>query len=462
MPLDRLTALDASFLYLEQPNTPMHVGEVAVFDPPDLGFDHSALVSLIQQRIGLVPRYRQKVRWVPGRVANPVWVDDVDFDVSYHVRRSALPRPGTDEQLRELVARLMSRPLDHSRPLWEVYLVEGLQGGRVALITKTHQALVDGLSNVDISTVILDATPRPRQVPDDDWRPRTPPGPIRLLAGAVTDLLLSPTVVLETARVNVLDFRATAGQMLETVGGVLTAGRKALQAAPSSPLNARVGQARRFVEVRTRLDDYRLVRRHHGGTVNDVVIAVLAGALRTWLLSRGEPVVVASTLRAMVPISVRRAGHATGGYVRGYLVDLPVGEPSPVVRLARVSYAMRGHATPDESVGAGELVGLSGFAPPTLHTVGSRVAGPFTRRLYNLVITNVPGPQQPLFAGGARMLEVFPVVPLANGQTLSVGVNSYNGGVYYGMNGDRDALPDLDVLAQLVEESLAELVGTVR
>ena len=462
MPLDRLTALDASFLYLEQPNTPMHVGEVAVFDPPDLGFDHAALISLILQRIGLVPRFRQKVRWVPGRVANPVWVDDVDFDVSYHVRRSALPRPGSDAQLRELVARLMSRPLDHSRPLWEIYLVEGLRGGRVALITKTHQALVDGLSNVDISTVILDATPRPRQVPSDDWRPRTPPGPARLLAGAVTDLLRSPTAILETARVNALDLRASASRMLDTVGGALTASRKALQAAPSSPLNGRVGQARRFVEVRTRLDDYRRVRKQHGGTVNDVVLAVLAGALRAWLLSRGEPVVAASTLRAMVPLSVRRAGQATGGYVRGYLVDLPVGEPSPVVRLARVSYAMRGHAASDESVAAGELVGLSGFAPPTLHTVGSRVAGPFTRRLSNLVITNVPGPQRPLYAGGARMVEVFPVVPLANNQTLSVGVSSYDGGVYYGMNGDRDALPDLDVLAQLVEESLGELLGTVR
>jgi diacylglycerol O-acyltransferase len=458
VPLDRLSALDASFLYLEQPSAPMHVGSVAVFEPPDVGFDHTALTGLIEQRIGLVPRFRQKVRWVPGRVANPVWIDDPDFDLGYHVRRSALPRPGSDEQLRELVARLMSRPLDTSRPLWEMYLVEGLQDGRVALVTKTHHVLVDGVSTVDISTVILDPTPRPRELPRDDWRPRPEPSRLGLVAGAVTDLLRSPTAALETARANALDVRATTEQVLGAVGGVLTAGRPA----PSSPINGRLGQARRFGVARTRLEDYRRVRKEHGGTVNDVVLAVVAGALRTWLLSRGEPVLPSSTLRAMVPVSVRQEGHAAGGFVRGYVVDLPVGEPSPVVRLARVGYAMRGHKESDESVGADVLVGLKGFAPPTIHTLGARVASQFTRRLYNLAITNVPGPQVSLYAGGARMVEVFPVVPLANGQQLSIGVNSYDGGVYYGMNADRDAMPDIDVLSQLVEESLAELLGTLR
>ncbi len=462
MPLDRLTPLDTSFLYLEQPSTPMHVGSVAVFAPPDVGFDHTALTGLIEQRIGLVPRFRQKVREVPGRLANPVWVDDVDFDLGYHVRRSALPRPGSDSQLRELVGRLMGRPLDPGRPLWEMYLVEGLEGGRVAVVTKTHHALVDGVSSVDISTVILDTTPRSREVRRDEWRPRPEPGRLGLLAGAVSDVLRRPTAALETTRANVLDIRATTAQVLDTVTGVLSAGRLALRPAPSSPMNGRVGQARRFGVARTSLEDHRRVRKEHGGTVNDAVLAVVAGALRTWLLSRGEPVLPSSTLRAMVPVSVRSEGHATGGFVRGYVVDLPVGEPSPVVRLARVSYAMRGHKESDESVGADVLVGLNGFAPPTIHTLGARVASQFTRRIYNLVVTNVPGPQVPLYAGGARMLEVFPVVPLANGQVLSIGVNSYDGGVYYGMNADRDAMPDIDVLGQLVEESLAELLGTLR
>jgi diacylglycerol O-acyltransferase / wax synthase len=462
VPADRLSPLDASFLYLEEPTTPMHVGSVAVFDPPEGGFDYPALVSLIEQRIGLVPRFRQKVRTVPGRVANPVWVDDADFDATYHVRRSALPRPGSDAQLRELVGRLMGRPLDRSRPLWEMYLVEGLENGRVAVITKTHHAMVDGVAAVDIGTVILDAGPTPREVPRDDWRPKAAPGTVGLLAGAVGDLVRRPTAVVETARVTAGDVRATTGRVTGAALGLLAAGRTAVKSAPASPLNATIGQSRRFGVARTELDDYKLVRKAHGGTVNDVVLAVVAGALRTWLLTRGEPVLPSTTVRAMVPVSVRAEDSSGGNRVSSYLVDLPVGESSPIVRLARVSYEMRGLKDVHQSVGADVLVGLSGFAPPTIHSLGARVASSLSRRLYNVVVTNVPGPQFPLYAGGARMLEVFPVVPLAKGQAVSIGLTSYDGGVYFGMNADRDAMSDIDVLGQLIEESLAELVETVR
>lgn len=467
--VDRLSPLDVSFLYLESRTTPMHVGGVAVFEPPPAqdgaaGFDYDRLVALIGERIALVPRYRQKVRAVPGHLANPVWVDDDEFDLTYHVRRSALPRPGGDAQLRELVGRLMSRPLDRSRPLWEIYLVEGLAGGRVGIITKTHHAMVDGIAAVDIGTVILDVAPEPRQIPADDWQPQPPPGRVGLLAGAVADLVTRPTEALDAARGAVLDVRTTAGRAAGLAGGLLASARTVARPAPGSPLNVRIGEQRRFGTARTDLEDYKLVRAHHGGTVNDVVLATVTGALRSWLMTRGEAVHPAATVRAMVPVSVRDEGQRgqPGNRVSSYFVDLPVGEGSAGMRLHQVAAAMRGHKDSGQSVGADALVQLSGFAPPTLHALGARVASGLSRRLFNLVVTNVPGPQFPLYAAGARMLEMFPVVPLSKGQALSVGVTSYDGGVYYGLNADRDALPDVDVLAGCLEESLAELVGTVR
>jgi len=460
---DRLSPLDVSFLYMETPTTPFHVGGVATFDPPAEGFDYERLVDLITERIALVPRYRQKVRSIPGRLANPVWVDDEDFDVTYHVRRSALPKPGTDAQLRELVGRLMGRRLDRNRPLWETYLVEGLEGGRVGVITKTHHAMVDGVAAVDIGTVILDVTPEPREVPADDWRPSRPPGAAGLVVGALTDYVKRPTQALDTARSAVFDARATAGKVGEVAGGVLASAVSIARPAPDSPLNVRIGESRRFGMAATDLDDYKLVRKAHGGTVNDVVLATVAGALRAWLLTRGEAVTPSSVVRAMVPVSVRShaPAGATGNRISSLFVDLPVGEGSPVLRLQRVSYVMRGHKESGESVGAQALVQMSGFAPPTIHSLGARAASSMTRRLFNLVVTNVPGPQFPLYAAGARMLSMHPVVPLAKGQALSIGLTSYDGGVFYGLNADRDALADVDVVASLLEESLAELVGTV-
>jgi len=459
---DRLHPLDVSFLYLESPTTPMHVGGVTTFQIPETGFDHARLVELISRRIALVPRYRQKVRWVPGRLANPVWVDDEDFDVTYHVRRSALPRPGTDAQLRELVGRLQSRQLDRQRPLWEIYLVEGLDRGRVAIVTKTHHAMVDGVSAVDIGTVMLDVAATPRDVPDDDWQPARGPGPVALVAGAVGDLVRRPTHAAESLRGAVLDARATADRVAGVAGGVLSSLRSMARPAPGSPLNARIGEQRRFGMAATDLQDHRRIRTAHGGTVNDVVLATVTGALRAWLLTRGEPVTPHTTVRAMVPVSVRQPGvAAAGNRVSSYFVDLPVGEGSAVMRLHQVSHAMRGHKESGESVGADALVQLSGFAPPTMHALGARVASSMTRRVFNLVVTNVPGPQYPLYAAGARMLQMYPVVPLAKGQAVSIGVTSYDGGVYYGLNADRDAMPDVDVLAACLEDALAELVGTV-
>ncbi|HEX7187993.1 MAG TPA: wax ester/triacylglycerol synthase family O-acyltransferase [Actinomycetes bacterium] len=461
---DRLSPLDVSFLYFEEPTTPMHVGGVAIFQAPKDGFDHDRLVELISQRIAFVPRYRQRIRWVPGRLANPVWVDDEHFDVSYHVRRSALPRPGDDHQLAELVARVQSRPLDRSRPLWEMYLVEGLAGGRFAIISKTHHAMVDGVAAVDIGQVILDTTPDKREPPPDTWRPAPEPSWVELVAGAVAETVRRPTAAIDTFRGGLGEVQHLAGRVAGAAGGLLAAATSAARPAPESPLNAVIGEHRRYATTALDLDDHRRIRKMHSCTVNDVVLATVAGALRAWLLTRGEKVGTSTTVRALVPVSVRADGDGphTGNRVSSYLVDLPVGEPSAVMRLHQVSYRMTAHKETGQAVGAEALAGLAGFSPPTLHSLGARVASGLSKRWFNLVVTNVPGPQQPLYAGDARMLEAYPVVPLAKGQALSIGLTSYDGKVFYGLNADRDAMPDVDVLAQCLDDALAELLETVR
>jgi WS/DGAT/MGAT family acyltransferase len=463
--MDRLSPLDVSFLHMESPSTPMHVGAVTILRQPAAGpgLDDERFTKLIADRLSLVPRYRQKVAWVPGRFANPVWVDDEDFDVTFHVRRSALPSPGGDAELRDLAGRLMSRLLDRHRPLWEIYLVEGLSDGRVAVISKTHHAMVDGISALDIGTVLLDLTPEPREVEPDGWRPRPAPGAVGLVTDAVGDLVRRPAGLLDAAHSAVDDLRAGGERVLSTAGGILSSLRQVANGAPDLPLNVRIGQARRFGMAATDLADYKAVRAAHGGTVNDVVLATVTGALREWLLMRGEPVTRATTVRAMVPVSVRTEQERDlGNRVSSYFVDLPVGEPNPVVRLLQVSAAMRAHKLSGAAVGADALVKLSGFAPPTLLTLGARAASRGSSRVFNLVVTNVPGPQFPLYAGGARLLAVHPVVPLAQGQAVSIGLMSYDGGVYYGLNADRAAMHDVDVLADCLQESLRELVGTTR
>jgi diacylglycerol O-acyltransferase / wax synthase len=454
--VERLTRLDASFLYLEEPDTPMHVGGVLILERPAGGVD--ALAALVAARLPLVPRYRQRVAEVPGHLANPVWVDDTEFDIAYHVRRSGLPRPGTEAQLLDLVSRLTSRPLDRTRPLWEAYLVEGLSGNRVAVVTKTHPALVDGLSALDIGQVLLDVDPEAPTPAAGEWLPRRPPSGVQLVWAALDEYARRPSALVDTARDAVTDVRSTAARLTGVVGGLLRTARKTIMPAPNSPLNASLGRQRRVAVARADLGDLKKIRKAHGGTVNDVLLTVVTGALREWLLSRGEPVVVGTSVRALVPVSMRDEDAAAGNRVSSYLVDLPVGEPNPRVRLTRLSYAMRGIALHGQSVGADSLIALTGFAPPTLHALGARAARGLSRRLFNLVVTNVPGPQLPLYAAGSRMLEVFPVVPLVRGQGLSIGMTSYDGRVFFGLNADREGVGDVDVLADLIEQEVSELV----
>ncbi len=459
---ERLRASDLALLADETPQTPMHNATLEIFEPGDANLDYDALLAHIDDRIAFVPRYRQHVRRVPGRLANPVWIDDEKFDLAYHVRRSALPRPGSMDQLRELTARIMSRRLDPDRPLWEIYFVEGLEGGRVAVLSKSHQILVDGISTVDLGQVLLDVDPGPRQLVVDSWRPAGEPTLTSLAASAIAESARDPRVALATMRSNTEAFGRTLGAAAGhagTLAGLFSRRRPV----PESPFNVEPSAQRRLVCVRTSLKDYRKVRRVHGGTVNDVILATLSGAIRMWLMTRSESVGAGRRLRALVPMSVIDEDlepTSLGSQVVGHLVDLPIGEGSPVVRLHQVSYALRAHSETGRAVAADRIAGVAGFAPTTFHSLGSRVAFKEARGSVNLVITNVPGPQFPMYLAGAEMVETYPVPPLFPGFSLSVGVTSYDGAVYYGISADRDALRDIDVLGQCVREALDELVDS--
>ena len=318
------------------------------------------------------------------------------------------------EQLRELVARIMSRRLDRNRPLWEVYLVEGLEGGRFAILSKSHQILVDGISTVDLGQVILDVDPRPRE-----HRPR------RLASGAGAQRVRAgrrggqrdgqhPSRLPETVLGNAESVARVAGSTGRAAVSALAAITNR-RATPETPIHATLSEQRRFVTVRTELEDYRRVRRVHGGTVNDVILATVTGAMRAWLMTRAESVHGSRSLRAMVPMSVIDSDlepTSLGSQVTGHLLNLPIGETSPVVRLHQVSYAFKAHKDTGMAVAADRLADVAGFAPTTFHALGSRVAAAQARLGFDLVVTNVPGPQFPLYAAGAQMLESYPVQPL--------------------------------------------------
>ncbi|BBX65693.1 diacylglycerol O-acyltransferase [Mycobacterium saskatchewanense] len=469
----RLSPSDTSFYRQENTATPMYVGSLSILRRPRAGLSYETLLATVEQRLPQIPRYRQKVREVRIGMARPVWIDDRDFDITYHVRRSALPSPGSDEQLHELVARLAARPLDKSRPLWEMYLVEGLARNRVALYTKSHQALIGGMRALEINHVIADRTKRPPPFPEDIWVPERDPGSTRLVLGAIGDWLATPGAQLRAVGSAVAGLATNYGELLD-------AGRRAVDfarnvargTAPSSPLNAPVSRHRRFTVARGSLEDYRAVRARYDCDVNDVVLAVIAGALGNWLMSRGVAVSPTATVRAMAPLSVYADGQldAIGpgqkiGQVMPFLVDLPVGEPNPVVRLSQIAHATESNPTAGSLVDARTIVTLSGFAPPTLHAMGIRVATDFpsfSRRTFNLLITNAPGAQSQMYIAGTKLLESYGVPPLLQDQALAISVTSYNGMLYFGINADREAMSDVDLLPGLLSQSLEELLEASR
>ncbi|WP_340539856.1 WS/DGAT/MGAT family O-acyltransferase [Nocardioides sp. GXZ039] len=458
---ERLRARDLAFLTDETLVTPRHNATVEIFEPGESGFDYARLLELVGDRLAFVPRYRQRLVEVPGNLATPTWVDDVNFDLGYHVRRSALPRPGTEEQLRELVARIISRRLDRSRPLWEIYVIEGLAGGRFALLSKSHQALVDGVHTVDVGQLLLDTEPEPKPLVPDGWTPRPAPSAVGLVAEAVRDAITEPVTVVDAVTVTAEAARRTvarASARTRQVADALTGRRPSLR-----PMLGPLSQQRRFVMVETRLRDYRRISEAHGGTVNEVILATVAGALRAWLMTRVASLGGTRQMRALVPVSViDRELEATslGSQIAPHYVDLPIGEPSPLVRLHQVSYSFQAHAETGRGVAANRIASIAGFAPATFHAIGARVAAAEVRRGYQISVTNVPGPQTPLYLAGAQMTASYPVPPLHDGHPLAIGVTSYDGKVFYGINADRDQVPDADLLGTCVTEALEELLAT--
>ena len=466
----RLSTSDAAFYHREDTATPMYVGSLSILRRPRGGLSYDTVLETVERRLPQIPRYRQKVREVTLGIARPVWIDDPDFDITYHVRRSALPSPGSDAQLHELVSRLAGRPLDRTRPLWEMYLIEGLERNRLAIFIKSHQALINGMSALEIGHVVADRTRRPADVGEDIWLPAREPSSGRLIVDAFGDWLARPGQELQALRSTVVDVTTNSGELAQLGRRAAHMARRLTRrSAPTTPLNTTVSRHRRFTVASAPLADFRRLRARYDCDVNDVMLAVITGALRNWLLSRGEPVTSSMTVRAMAPTSVYPdADMASSGpgqaisEVAPFLIDLPVGEGNPVVRLSQVAHATESHSAVTSLVDARTIVTLSGFPPPTLHAMGTRVATQYPPRQFNLLITNVPGPQSQMYVAGAKLLETYAVPPLLHDQVLAIGVTSYCGMVYFGINADRDAMSDVDVFPELLTESLEELIDSAQ
>ncbi len=457
-PTDRLSAVDAAFLQAEDAATPMHVGGVVILEPTS-GFDYQRIADRVWNRLGALPRYRQVVRTVPGRLARPVWIDDDDFDLNYHVRRSSLPTPGSTAELDALVGRLISRPLDRRRPLWELYIVEGLEGGRVALINKTHEALVDRMGAVDVAAALLETSRTAKERTETPWVPTPAPSNVDLVVDALADLVARPAEGLDAARLAAMDVRSTVKSVADTAVLAAQLLRRSLQPRPRLSLSVPIAGPRGFACGTLGLPTVKAIRAAHGGTVNDVILAVLAGAVRSWMLSRGDPVTSGTEIRVLTPMSVRPESGEGTPTVDSYVIDLPVAEPNPVMRLHQISYQTQSHAESGRGVTAGALMALGRFAPPTLHGLGARVAGQLSRRSYDMLVTNVPGPQRRLYIAGYPVQAMYPVVPLAKGHAVAIGCTSYRGEVYVGVTTDQDALTDGSEFTRLLDEAATELRG---
>jgi diacylglycerol O-acyltransferase len=455
--MDRLSSVDTSFLTNESSSSHMHVGAIMIFEGPAPTYDD--LLDHVRGRADAVPRFRQKLAYPPAQTGRPFWIDDSNFNLEYHLRHSALPAPGSEEQLRRMAARVFSQQLDRSKPLWELWLVQGLTRNRFALVTKTHHAVVDGVSGVDIATVLFDLNPVPEPAdPDRTWAPEPEPSAATLLAKGVEDLVRTPVRAVRRLERVVEHPDSAVRQVRDAVEAVSEVGWNFANPAPKVPLNVEIGSHRRFVWVRSDLDHLKRVKNVFGGTVNDVVLAVVAGALRDWLRGRGIRT-QGLELRAQVPVSIR--GQDEHGQLGNRLAvmraPLPVYIDDPVRRLETVTRAMQGLKQSKQALGAEVISRFNDFAPPTLLAQAARIN--FSTRLFNLTVTNVPGPQVPLYVLGRELEDVFPVGFLPPNQALFVAIMSYNGGVNFGLLADYDAMDDVDVVAQGIEAAIAELVA---
>jgi diacylglycerol O-acyltransferase / wax synthase len=454
--MERMSPLDASFLHAEDARARMHIASVAIFEGPPP--DYEEILGLIGSKLHLVPRYRQKVRFVPMGLGRPLWVDDPHFALEYHVRHTALPHPGTDQQLRTTVSRLMSQQLDRARPLWEAWVTEGLPDGRWALVSKVHHCMVDGIAGTDLLAVVLDLEPEPQPTGTPPWRPADEPTDVHVLAQTLTERLVSPYEHLRSARAAVVRPRRLAGKVLGTVKGVRSLSRLARPGARSR-LNGALGPHLRWGWARGRLSDVKTIRVALGGTVNDVVLAAITRGFRDLLLHWGEHV-DDRLVRTMVPVSIRTESER-GTYnnkVSAMFAELPVGVEDPVSRLEIITAQMQDLKESHQAVAGEVLTSLSGFAPALLQGVGMRVAMRLPQRAINTVTTNVPGPRMPLYAAGRQMVEAFPFVPIAGHVRVGLSVFSYRDSINFGITADFDAVPDVGPMSRGIETGLAEML----
>lgn len=455
-----MSPLDASFLHIEDGVTHMHIASLALFEGPPPPIDE--LRRLFEGKLPLVPRYRQKVRFVPGSIGRPVWVDDPHFKIEYHLRHTALPSPGGDAELKALVGRLMSQELDRHRPLWETWMVEGVSDHRWALISKVHHCMVDGVSGTDLMALILDHDRTPSPPEPDNWSPSPEPNDLQLVAHALGDLFRNPYEQARALRARARDRQALVDLVRNTAQG-LQMWSKRIAPTPKVSIEGPIGPHRRWTWTTVSLDDIKRIRKTHGGTHNDVVLSVISQGFRDLLIGRGdEPKQV--VLRSLVPVSVRAGDdHTPNNQVSAMIAELPVGIADPIERLGAVKAQMQELKHSHQAV-ATDMVNqvVVGFTPPMLFALSLRAATTALRRTsqrsVNTVTTNVPGPNYPLYACGCEMTDYLPYVPVSHGVTVGVAILTYNGRTSFGITGDWDSAPDIERVAEGIRAGIDELL----
>ena len=463
-----LSHLDASFLALESPSTHMHVGAVVQFEAAQLkladgGIDIGRIKAHILGKLQYIPRYRQRLAFVPA-TRHPVWVDDDHFNFDYHVRHTSLPRPGTDEQLKLLAGRIVSQQLDRAKPLWELWVVEGLEDDRFAIIAKIHHCMIDGVSGIDLTGILLNVVPTTAVEPPDEWTPRPAPTNTQIVvaeAARVTRRTIDSMSSLRSLRTRSRELAMVGGGRAFAAFNSLRSGW--LSSASRTPLNPDVGPNRRVDWTESRLDDIKEIRRALGGSINDVLLAVVAGAIRQFLTEDRRFDVDGIEFRAMVPVSTRQADQrgSLGNQVAMWLVNMPLSEPAPLLRLQKVHQETARLKQTNQALGASTLVELSRGTPLTLISMANRVVGPIVRP-FNLTVTNVPGPQFPMYLLEAKMIASFPIVPLWSQHGLGLAIFSYDGKLHWGIHADFDAIPDTDRVAAAISTSIEELLEAAR
>src|SRR5215212_1083549 len=456
-----MSALDAGFFYAESENTPMHVGSVAVFEGP--APTYGDVVRLILSKLPKVPRYRQRVRPVPMHLGRPLWVDDPHFQILYHVRHTAVPRPGSDEQLRNLAGRVLGQRLDMAKPLWELWLVEGLAEDRWALISKVHHCMVDGVAGSDLMQLMFDLDPDAKHEPPKEWTPQRSPSSLEIMASSVSETFSHPLQQLGSA--------PGLGSPVRAVKEIAASGRTLASTVPSlakqaitptaRSLNGPIGPHRRWAWTDGKFEEFKAVRRAFGGTVNDVVLTAISSGFRDLLLARGELSSEKLVVRSMVPVSVRRANQkgALNNQVSAVFVDLPVGLPDPVDRLASIRGQMDEYKKAMQAVDANSIIAMGNYVAPTLLSLGVRAVLQAGQMWVQAVTTNVPGPRVPLYVLGKRMTSATAYVPIAGGTRCSIGIFSYLNTMTFGINADFDGYPDVDVLSGGIRRGIEQLLA---